>query len=142
MQKPITKLINGAPHYARKFSLAAVNELRRSSLQCMLGDTAISQAELKQITGAKEDATLEDIGNAAQMHFKLPVVSVMMQKSVTDSLRLRHSLCNADGVLLYRSVEQLENAIEADDVPALLELVDEANPVKASAAELEKAEKN
>jgi hypothetical protein len=138
--KPICKIINGKPNYARKFSLAAINEIKRSGIQCMVGDAKISQAELKAIAG--ENASAEEIGEAAQMHLKMPMVSVMMQKTVLESMRMRHSICNADGVLLYKSVEQMEQIIDPDDVDALLELVAEANPVKTIAAELEEAEKN
>lgn len=144
MQKPISKEINKITHYARKFTLAGANELKRSALQCMLGDSALSQAELRELTAAKNDgeASAEDIGAAAQSHFRMPMVSVMMQADVARSLRLRHSLCNADGILKYKSVADLEDRLDADEAEELLALVNEANPDKTVKAELADAEKN
>ena len=138
--KPICKIINGIPNYATKFSLGAVNEIKRTEIQAMAGDSALSRAELKALAG--ENATAEEIGAAAQMHMKIPVVAVSMLETIRNSLRLRHSLCNADGVLLYKSVDQMESVIKADEVDELLALVAEANPVKTIAEKLEEAEKN
>lgn len=138
--KPICKIINGKPNYATKLSLGAVNEIKRTEVQAMAGDAALSRAELKEIAG--ENATAEEIGAAVQMHMKISVVAVSMLDTIRNSLRLRHSLCNQDGVLLYKSVEQMENAIKSDEVDELLALVAEANPVKTASAQLEEAEKN
>lgn len=145
LNKPISKEINGKKWHARKFSLGAVNELKRSALQCMLGDSALSQNELRELSKPKDgdaEGDADDIGAAAQAHFKMPMVSVMMQQAVTQSLRMRHSLCSADGILLYRSVEHLESAIDADEAIELAALVDLANPIATVAKELEDAEKN
>lgn len=138
--KPICKIINGKPNYATKLSLGAVNEIKRTEVQAMAGDSALSRAELKEIAG--ENATAEEIGAAVQMHMKISVVAVSMLDTIRNSLRLKHSLCNQDGVLLYKSVEQMESVIKADEVDELLALVAEANPGKTIAAQLEEAEKN
>ena len=145
MNKPISTEINGKKWYARKFSLGAVNELKRSALQCMLGDAALSQNELRELAKPKDgdpDLDADDIGAAAQAHFKMPMVSVMMQQAVTQSLRMRHSLCSADGILSYRSVDDLEARIDADEAEQLCDLVDLANPIAPVAKQLEDAEKN
>ena len=142
MQKkaPVTKKINGVACYARKFTLAAVNEMQLATSQSMYGLTAVSRAEMKAFV--TDGATVEEIGRAMQDHMKMPIVSLAMQQTVINSLRLRHSLCNADGVLLYSSVPDMENVIDPDDVNELLQLVAKANPIKTQAAELEQAEKN
>lgn len=140
MQKPISKEINGTKYYARKFSLAGVNEIKQAGFQSILGDAKMSQAELRELTAGAKDA--DDIGAAAQEHLKMPMVSVMMQATVLRSVRMKNSLCNADGIFKYRSVADLENALDPDDVDALAALVNEANPVKTIAVELEDAEKN
>lgn len=148
MQKPISKTINGKQHYARKFSLAGVNEMNAVTVKMQVGDSAISRSELAgMMTKTDENgetvtlSTLE-VAQAAQDAFKIPMASVMLHQAAMRSLRLRHSLCSADGVLKYKSVAQLEDSIEADEADDLLALVDEANPVKTVAVELEDAEKN
>ena len=145
LNKPVSKEINGKTWYARRFTLGGANELKRSALQCMLGDSALSQAELRAMSTPKDgesEITANDIGAAAQAHFKMPMVSVLMQQAVTLSLRLRHSICTADGILIYRSVDDLEAKLDAETAGKLGELVDLANPILPVAAELEDAEKN
>lgn len=148
MSKPISKEINGTKYHARKFLLAAVNEMNAATIKMQVGDSAISRTELAEMMtkktddGETESRTTLEVAEAAQAAFKIPMAAVMMHSAAMRSLRLRHSLCNADGILKYKSVAQLEESIEADDADDLLALVNEANPVKTVAVELGEAEKN
>jgi hypothetical protein len=140
MKKPVSKLINGTLYHARKFSLAAVNEIRQASLTAMYGGATLSRADMKSF--AKDGASVEEIGLSVEDHLKMQIVPVLMKESVALSLRLKHSLCDADGILIYKSVAQMEQVLDPDDVEELEALVNAANPVKTVAAELEDAEKN
>ena len=140
MKKPISKEINGVTSYARQFSLAGLNEIKQAEFTSILGDAKMSQAELRELSANSKNP--EEIGAAAQDHLKMPMVSVMMQSTVLRSVRLKNSLCNADGIFKFRSVAEMENTIDPDDVDQLVELVALANPAKPIAAQLEDAEKN
>lgn len=148
MQKPVCKEINGTKHYARKFSLAGVNEMNSVTIKMQVGDSAISRTELAEMMtkktddGESEARTTLEVAQAAQAAFKIPMAAVMMHSAAMRSLRLRHSLCTADGILKYKTIADLEDRIEADEADELLILVNEVNPPKAVAAELEDAEKN
>lgn len=148
MSKPLSKEINGKTHYARKFSLAGVNEMNALTIKMQVGDSAISRDDLAQMmtktneSGEVETLTTLEVAAAAQAKFKIPMAAVMMHGAINRSLKLRHSLCTIDGVLKYKSVADLEDKIDADEADELLALVDEANPVKTLAAQVEAAEKN
>ncbi len=140
MKKPISKEINGTTWYARQFSLAGQNEIKQAGFQSLLGDAKMSQADLRELT--VNSTNPDDIGAAAQEHLKMPMVSVMMQATVLRSIKLKNSLCTADGVFKFRSVADFENNIDPDIVDDLYALVIEANPAKEITIQLEDAEKN
>ena len=143
MKKPLSKIINGTVYYARRFSLAGHNEMNAVSIKMQVGDAAISRNELTEMAGDDEKPRSSiEVAEAAQAKFKIPLAAMMMHSAAMRSLRLRHSLCNADGVLKYKTVADLEAGIDADEADELLQLVNEANPIKAISAELEDAEKN
>ena len=144
MQKPISKEINGSTWYARKFSLAGVNEMSLAVSKMTVSDTSMSQQEARELT-VNEDGTPRteaEIAKIAAGRIRISMFGMSEYQTVIKSLRLRHSICNADGFLRWKSVAVMEESIDADEAEALGVLVDDANPPKTAKVELEEAEKN